>query len=657
MNRYIPNSIYIQLHFIEKELVKLRNFKNIDFYNFSSSNIKLKIFIIRKMEIHFNIKIRQNQLLSFLLLISQSIVELATGNGKTFVLALAAVYFSLLYKKRKSIHIITFNDYLAQRDCKLLNKFYQIFNLSCCYLTNSSDSIKENISIVKTYPIIYTSIATLIFLEKYLPFKKSIILIDEIDNILLDQSISPCSISEEQEYNNIEKQNYYKLFKNFKIIYKLSIKLQPKIDYFFRDKTILFFNSTITKLQNYLFRFNIHMTIYDISLCKLALTVKHFYKLNIEYSIINNKIVFIDPSTGRYNFDIKFTPGINAYLINLHNITQTNLKSNIIYHNSILYFILQYKFISGVSGTIHSERQIIEALLNRYTYKVSNLLLLTSRYIFTNHYYKWIVNKIKFERKYTSLGSRPIIIVESNAHKAYKLYHYLRTQHFGKNVVLLNPNNEKEENEIINSAGKENSILISAVMISRGIDIKPGGQIINMSKDSTNKDSSDETKQLYNRLINKMSEISYKHINNKGGLLILSINLRSNVRIDLQIMGRTARNGANGEVIHIFPRYNEIYDEILGQEQAKLNLFHNLKDKYILNKMIELQTQKNFDAIDNVLEQLQNVYYIKLLQDDLKKQSIKPNLNHILFLLFNHSIIGDENLKIHYLKTMLSILK
>lgn len=54
MNRYIPNSIYIQLHFIEKELVKLRNFKNIDFYNFSSSNIKLKIFIIRKMEIHFS---------------------------------------------------------------------------------------------------------------------------------------------------------------------------------------------------------------------------------------------------------------------------------------------------------------------------------------------------------------------------------------------------------------------------------------------------------------------------------------------------------------------------------------------------------------------------------------------------------------------------
>ncbi len=545
-------------------------------------------------ERHFDV-----QLIGGIALHENKIAEMKTGEGKTLTIVLSA-YLNALEKK--GVHIVTVNDYLAKRDSINMGKIYNYLGLECGYInTGQSDTErKENYSKDITYAT--NSELGFDYLRDNMKFaqkdmvqrKHNYAIVDEIDSCLIDEARTPLIISGAAEDKTSQYIAIDKLVKNLS---------HDDFEIDEKDKNILltnkgidniekiFSNAEILKNNNFYDPENLHL----VHHVNQALKANHLFLNGRDYIVKDDQIVIIDEQTGRQLPGRRFGDGLHQSLeakeklsVNAENQT----LASVTYQN----FFKLYSKLSGCTGTAQTESQEFFEIYNLQVISIpTNKQMIRKDWndqIFRTIEEKdeAIVNKIL---ECSKLG-QPLLVFTASINKS-EHYSNLLDKKSIKHVVLNAKNHEKEA-EIIENAGRKNSIIITTSISGRGVDIKLGGQ------DQSQKE---EIKKL-------------------GGLFVIGTERMESRRVDNQARGRAGRQGDEGNSIFFVSIQDDLM-RIFGTESMN-NILEKLGlkdgesiDHPWINKALERAQQKvearNFDIrktllkFDNVLNDQRQVIF------------------------------------------------
>ena len=515
------------------------------------------------------------------------IAEMKTGEGKTLT-ATMCVYLNAL--AGKGVHVVTVNEYLAERDAQWMGEIYRYLGLTVG--VNKRELLPVNKREAYNCDITYTTNSELGF--DYLrdnmvtnvkdrtqrPLWMAVI--DEVDSILIDESRTPLIISGGKKKTAnlyIQADQFVKRLK--KPVYEEDKRTGEKKlvsgGYEIDEKTRqVMLSEEGVKAAERFFRVK---NLYDVEHTQLvhhitqALRANYIMKNEVEYVVSEEQeIVIVDQFTGRLMKGREYSDGLHQAIEAKEGVPikeESSTLATITYQN----FFRLYTKLAGMTGTAKTEE---EEFLSTYNMRVIEIP--TNRPIARIDYPDAIfaTQQLKFaalvnEVKELHAKGQPVLVGTIAVETSELISKMLKKERIPHEV--LNAKNHAREADIIAKAGQVGSVTIATNMAGRGTDIK----------------LSEESRAL-------------------GGLAVLGSERHESRRIDNQLRGRSGRQGDPG-----FSRfYVSMEDSLMvrfGGE--KLNgLFNQLGDQQIESKMVTksiTQAQKrvegyNFDARKQLLE-------------------------------------------------------
>ena len=420
---------------------------------------------------HFDV-----QLLGGLILNNEKIAEMKTGEGKTLVATLPAFLNAIT---KKGVHIVTVNDYLANRDQIAMGQIYRFLGLATGLIQDamSTNERKENYSADITYVTNYE--VTFDFLRDNMALNLSDVvlrpfnycIIDEVDSILIDEAQTPLIIS-----NNITTA-VEKYIVAAEITEYLELNTHYKVDE--KNKNVILTEAGSKQIEQIL-SINDLYDIQDpwIPYIINALKANALYFINVHYIIQNSRIVIVDEFTGRIMPDRRWGDGLHQAIEAKEKLPirqKTETIAAITYQN----FFLLYPKLSGMTGTGKTAEGEFEKIYNLSVAEVPtaqpNQRKDLPDLIYKDQFSKW--NAIAETCKNISFTGQPILIGTKTVEKSEMLAQLLSEYKLSYQILNAKPENVRRESEIVAQAGKKHSITIATNMAGRGTDIILGGNI------------------------------------------------------------------------------------------------------------------------------------------------------------------------------------
>lgn len=518
------------------------------------------------------------QLLAAWELYNGKIIEMATGEGKTISAVFAAF---LLVSDNNNVHIMTFNDYLVKRDFDWMLPIYKKLSVSVSYITQKTNRNERQKAYLSDVVYITVKESGFDYLRDFVAYDIQSIthsprglccaIIDEADSILIDEARIPLviagNVSAEPNGDLTEIYNLVKTFKND--------------DYNFspENKNIYLSDSGTVKAENHfnidnLFEEENHSLLISINDC---LKAAFLLKQDKDYIVKDGKIQIIDEYTGRIAKNRHYPGSLQAAVEVKHDL---ELSSHGILMGIVplQFFVRQYKFLAGMTGTAQSSEEEFELLYGLTLSKIPPHVPSRRTDYPINVYYnkelKWnaILSAVLSAHK----KGQPVLIGTENIEESEKLLISLKGELGNTTTIsVLNAKNDEMEAEIIKNAGAFKAITISANMAGRGVDILLGGA------DGKTRDE----------------------VINASGLLVISTALRESSRINSQLQGRAGRQGDVGESM-IFTALDD--ELILKYELKKLVPASHypayteeiITDKVLIREIMRVQRISEGDTLD-----------------------------------------------------------
>jgi preprotein translocase subunit SecA len=420
---------------------------------------------------HFDV-----QLMGGLVLNDQKIAEMKTGEGKTLVATLPAFLNALT---KKGVHIVTVNDYLANRDQVSMGQIYRFLGLDTGLIQDGmlTSERRENYNADITYVTNYE--VTFDFLRDNMalnlndvvlrPFNYCII--DEVDSILIDEAQTPLIIS-----NNIQTP-IEKYIVAAEITDYLELNNDYKVDE--KNKNVILTEEGSKQIEKILSI----QDLYDprdpwIPYIINALKANALYFNNVHYIIQNNRIIIVDEFTGRIMPDRRWGDGLHQAIEAKEKLPirqKTETVAAITYQN----FFLLYSKLSGMTGTGKTAEIEFEKIYNLSVEEIPtarpNQRKDLPDLIYKDQFSKW--NAIAQACNKISSTGQPILIGTTTVEKSEMLAQLLNEYKLSYQILNAKPENVRRESEIVAQAGKKGSITIATNMAGRGTDIILGGNI------------------------------------------------------------------------------------------------------------------------------------------------------------------------------------
>jgi preprotein translocase subunit SecA len=420
---------------------------------------------------HFDV-----QLIGGLVLNNQKIAEMKTGEGKTLVATLPA---SLNAITEKGVHIVTVNDYLANRDQVSMGQIYRFLGLDTGLIQDGMSpadrrsSYNADITYVTNYELTFDFLRDNMALNLtdvvLRPFNYCII--DEVDSILIDEAQTPLIIS-----NNIQTP-IEKYIVAAEITDYLELNIHYKVDE--KNKNVVLTEEGSKQIENILSI----QDLYDpedpwIPYIINALKANALFFNNIHYIVQNNRIVIVDEFTGRIMPDRRWGDGLHQAIEAKEKLSirqKTETVAAITYQN----FFLLYPKLGGMTGTGKTTETEFEKI-----YKLSVDEIPTSKpvlrkdlsdFIYKDQFSKW--NAIAQACNKISSTGQPILVGTTTVEKSEMLAQLLNEYNLSYQILNAKPENVRRESEIVAQAGAKGSITIATNMAGRGTDIILGGNI------------------------------------------------------------------------------------------------------------------------------------------------------------------------------------
>ena len=627
---------------------KTKYFKNLLSNNHNLDHILHESFAVVREASKRVLKMRHFdvQLIGGIVLHKGKISEMKTGEGKTLVATLPCYLNALA---GNGVHVVTVNDYLAQRDSEWMGKIFKFLDLKVGCITSETSEVERK----KAYScdITYATNNELGFdlLRDNMKYNKDDLvqrghyfaIIDEVDSILIDEARTPLIISGPTQDNS-------------KLYYAINniIPELDETDYQFdeKDKNIFLSESGMDKIEELLRNKAIispKSSLYDPNNIKIihhinqSLKAHKTLKNETDYIVKDGQIVIIDEFTGRMQEGRRFSDGLHQALeakegLNIGNENQT--LASITYQN---YFRL-YKKLAGMTGTAMTESLEFEEIykLNVVEIPTNNIINRIDEddeiYKTINAKFNAIINSIKEAHE----KSQPILVGTVSIEKSEYISKLLKKEKLPHKV--LNAKYHEQEAEIIEQAGIPKAITIATNMAGRGTDIMLGGNaqsLINKLKNP----SSDQIDEIH-----KAVELNKQKVINSGGLYVLGTERHESRRIDNQLRGRSGRQGDIGKTKFFLSLEDDLM-RIFGSEklQGILSTLGLKEDEAIhhpwITKTLEgaqkkiegrnYEIRKNLLKFDDVInQQRKNIFKLRneiMNNDDISKK-IRNYSNQII---------------------------
>jgi preprotein translocase subunit SecA len=596
----------------------------------------------------------ETQLLAGLLLHEGKIIEMKTGEGKTLSSTLSV---SLNALTQKGVHVVTVNDYLAERDQRWMGKIYKRLGLNVGLITSNQlleekkKNYNKNITYVTNSELVFDYLRdNSAYSEKEAVQRElNYCILDEIDSILIDEARTPLILSTVKGTTDINK---LQIAKNIVEILKKSI------DFYILEKTGNTFLTEIgyEKVATYLGleKKSLHNWSDPWILPIInALKAKYLLRLNKDYIILNDQIMIVDEFTGRIAKNRRWSSGIHEAIEIKEKVTvgaATQTKTSITYQN----FFSLYDKLSGMTGTAKTSEKEFKDIYNLQVEVIPTKKQLIrkdfSDLVYQTDSVKW--NAILKQSLDCYRKGQPILIGTSNVEKSESLSERFSSLNIPHQVLNAKPENVFKENEIIALAGEKSTITIATNMAGRGTDIILGGnpsfkvkkkmmQIffednkdlyqcdnfvikvfneysennLKLAKDICNLPYSLEQtypsfqiyyKNLYNTIY-KQWKIDNKFVRNIGGLFVLGTERSETRRIDNQLRGRSGRQGDPGISKFFVSLEDDLFKKFAGD---------NIKEwinSFLPNKNVPLKSVLLSRSLENAQKK------IELYNYDLRK--------------------------------------
>ena len=584
----------------EEKLINLSNqelqdkteyFKNLIKEGSALDDLLIEVFAVVREASKRTLSLRHFdvQLIGGIILHQGMIAEMKTGEGKTLVATLAAYLNSL---SGDPVHIVTVNDYLADRDSHWMGEIYKFLGLTVGCVTSKTEEVDK----VKQYncDIIYATNNEIGFdylrdnlknSYESLCFKKEgFAIVDEVDSILIDEARTPLVISGQSD-NSVDI--YPKINSIVKFLKDEDFEINEE------SKSVLLSSNGMEVTERLLLKNHLIKggTLQDLDNMGLnhniiqGLRAHHLFIRDKDYIIKDKSVVIIDDLSGRPMEGRRYGDGLHQAIEAKEGLViqrENQTIASVTYQN----FFRTYKKLSGMTGTATTEAAEFEGIYNLQVVEIPPNLPVNRNdredqiYMTKKEKYDAVLQLV-LERHQIK---QPILIGTTSVDNSEILSKLLLKNNIKHNV--LNAKVHDQEAETILQAGMPGNVTISTNMAGRGTDIKLGGD---------------------DDLSAKNKEISIK----AGGLLVIGTERHESRRIDNQLRGRSGRQGDIGESVFFLSLEDDLM-RIFGSKTLE-NVLSKLGVKEgevithsLITKSLERAQQKveshNYDIRKQILK-------------------------------------------------------
>jgi preprotein translocase subunit SecA len=492
---------------------------------------------------HFDV-----QLMGGMVLHNGKIAEMKTGEGKTLVATLA-VYLNAL--SGKGVHVVTVNDYLAQRDSGWMGQVYRFLGLTTGCIVNGLDDNERR----EAYAADVTYGTNNEFGFDYLrdnmkyrleemvqrPFNYAIV--DEVDSILIDEARTPLIISG-------PSQDSSELYQRVDAL--IPALTEADYDKDEKHKTVALNEAGTERIEELLRQAGLLETgtLYDVHNISLvhhvnqALRAHKLFTRDVDYIVKDDKVVIIDEFTGRMMSGRRYSEGLHQALEAKEHATiqqENQTLASITFQN----YFRMYPKLAGMTGTAMTEAgefaeiyklDVVEMPTNR---PVSRLDEDDEVYRTAAEKNAAIITLIEEARK----RQQPVLVGTVSIEKSEHLADLLKKKKIPH--AVLNARYHEQEAAIIAQAGRPGAVTIATNMAGRGTDIQLGGNLeVRIREEAEGLEGEARDKKI--AAIRAELEKARDIVKAAGGLYVVGTERHESRRIDNQLRGRSGRQGDPG---------------------------------------------------------------------------------------------------------------
>ena len=574
------------------------------------------------------------QILGSLVLHSGKIVEMKTGEGKT-LMSVAAAYLNSL--TGKGVHIVTVNDYLAERDADWMRPVYSYLGVSVgvilSNMENDARRIEYNCDITygtnNEFGFDYLRDNMQMRLKDKTQREFSFAIVDEIDSILIDEARTPLIISGAAEDDTMRFFEVDRLIGQLKEVeknpetgeYPNELEGEEVIgDYTIDEKSkrVSFTDSGMLHIQDILQRQGLIKSgnLFDeenfeyIHYFTQSVRAHVLFHIDVDYVIQDGQVQIVDEFTGRVLEGRRYSDGLHQAIEAKEHIKiaqRNGTLATITFQN----FFRMYDKLSGMTGTADTEAVEFTKIYNLDVVVIPTNLPVARK---DEHDVIYLNENDKFEALCTEISEaykrgQPVLVGTVSIEKS-ELISKLLTKR-GVRHEVLNAKNHEREALIIAEAGAKGSVTIATNMAGRGTDIKLGGspEMRAKKRTGTNPNPDYYEKVLAEEYAKWQSD--YNEVKELGGLYVIGTERHESRRIDNQLRGRSGRQGDPGRS-KFFLSLDDDLMRLFGGENLKnvmskigMRAGEPIEHPWINKSIEKAQTKvenRNFDIRKHLLE-------------------------------------------------------
>jgi preprotein translocase subunit SecA len=547
-----------------------------------------------------------------------NIAEMKTGEGKTLVATLPS-YLNAL--SGKGVHVVTVNDYLAERDSEWMGRVHRFLGLKVGVILASMTPAERreayNCDITygtnNEFGFDYLRDNMAWSLEECVQRGHNFAVVDETDSILIDEARTPLIISGPAD----KPTKWYVEFAN--LVQKLERNVHYEVDEKKRTAGIL--EAGIAKVEELLQIGNLYESANTplISYLNNAIRAKELFKRDKDYVVMNGELLIVDEHTGRILAGRRYSEGMHQALEAKERI-EIQIENQTLATITLQNYFRLYAKLSGMTGTAMTEAAEFHQI-----YKLGVVPIPTNkpmqRIDQSDLVYKTEAGKFDAVAKDIVERYRkgqPVLVGTVSVEKSEELSATLKRH--GVPHEVLNAKQHQREAAIIARAGVKGAVTVATNMAGRGTDIMLGGNPEFMADFEIQKrgispvDNPTEYEAEWPAEITKQKAAvaqGHEEVVSLGGLYVLGTERHESRRIDNQLRGRSGRQGDPGESRF----YLSLQDDLMRRfNSAMVERFltaagipedQPIESKMVSNSIKSAQTQveaQNFEIRKNVLK-------------------------------------------------------
>lgn len=457
------------------------------------------------------------QMLAGMVLHQGKVVQMQTGEGKTMAAVAPAVLNALT---GRGVHILTYNDYLAQRDAEWMSPIFRFLGISVGYVAQGMSTDQRRSAYACDVTYVTAKEAGFDFLRDQLAKTPidvvhrdfAFAIVDEADSVLIDEARVPLVIAGDRTETTFDRHELAEIVRG----------LIPNVHYEIgeRARNVNFTAKGLNLLEQHFDRGDLHDEALLPLLTRLnqALHAEHLLHRDIDYLVRDGKVLVLDALTGRVAENRRWPYGLQA-AVEAKEQQPIQPDGKILNSITLQHFASLYDRLGGMTGTAEQAAEEFHEFYNLRVV-VLNTHKPCIRVDETDQIYpdrEAKVDALLQEIIHLHRRGQPVLVGTADVAESDQIGERLRAAHVP--CRILNAKNNEEEARIVADAGTYGAVTVATNMAGRGTDIRLGGH----------------------------DENDRERVKSLGGLFVIVTNRHESRRIDNQLRGRAGRQGDPGQ--------------------------------------------------------------------------------------------------------------